>query len=524
MYSSSIHITLLDIIKQLECKDENFLKTKIKFNIEEIDYLLNELKTKEAITIEELIDSYSKFSIQVVDNIENSMKLEDKLDMNNKPLETQDVNKVESIDSTELEDNNVQNVAELEESYSITDDMVTKHTSTLWKYLEIPEDEPEKHSEYDARGVQLTEGSIIGARVRGKKHKHEGTNCDDWFEFSNVDDWILLAVSDGAGSKKYSRIGAKVACKSTIKFLETEFKKLKEDNPDITKQLGLDLKDDVFSNSCSKVTNIVQQSILNAILDVEKTYETNKSLEEFVKVINRELAFNDFACTLIVVVAIPVYINDKKEYLTLSCQIGDGLIGIINVEASYVDAFKILSAPDSGNFAGETDFITSRKMTDIETLMKKTRISRGPISYIFAMTDGVSDDYYPENPHIVRLYFDLVVNGILDNISIDKQNQIDNKEQLLLINAPKPISYPWINNPNIEVYIQYSKRIMNENKLSLEDLWNNKHILDSATLQFFNLPPLDDTNKPEVSLKVWLDNYVERGSFDDRTMVIFESR
>src|SRR5436190_1624232 len=91
--------------------------------------------------------------------------------------------------------------------------------STQWKYLPVPDD-PDKHDEFDARAGSSPENlKIIGARVRGKKHKHEGTNCDDWFEFITAGTWTIITVSDGAGSKVFSRVGALESCRAAAEEL-----------------------------------------------------------------------------------------------------------------------------------------------------------------------------------------------------------------------------------------------------------------------------------------------------------------
>ena len=94
----------------------------------------------------------------------------------------------------------------------LSNEEVTGHTANLWKYIAIPENEPEPFPEYINGTVEFPGSKVIAARVRGKKHKHEGTNCDDWYETANYDKITFVAVSDGAGSKKFSRIGAKESC------------------------------------------------------------------------------------------------------------------------------------------------------------------------------------------------------------------------------------------------------------------------------------------------------------------------
>ena len=88
--------------------------------------------------------------------------------------------------------------------------------AALWKYLPVP-DEPDRHEESASCSGRSPEGmSIVGAQVRGVKHKHEGLNCDDWFEFKSVGPWTMIAVSDGAGSARFSRVGAEQACKAAV--------------------------------------------------------------------------------------------------------------------------------------------------------------------------------------------------------------------------------------------------------------------------------------------------------------------
>src|SRR5262249_13592089 len=102
-----------------------------------------------------------------------------------------------------------------------------------WKYLPLPDKdkEPDWHEENDARFEVSPDGwPLIGARVRGKKHKHEGTHCDDWFAFRVSDPWTVIAVSDGAGSRKFSRVGARAACEAAVTALAGNLsgRKLKE--------------------------------------------------------------------------------------------------------------------------------------------------------------------------------------------------------------------------------------------------------------------------------------------------------
>ncbi len=126
---------------------------------------------------------------------------------------------------------------------ALTDEEVTGHTASLWKYLPVPLSQPEPAPEYLSHFIRFPGSRVVAARVRGKKHKHEGTNCDDWYEVANLGNITLIAVSDGAGSKKFSRIGARESCKAAVGYLSAAFKKVFADNPRLWDVLGRELSD-----------------------------------------------------------------------------------------------------------------------------------------------------------------------------------------------------------------------------------------------------------------------------------------
>lgn len=400
---------------------------------------------------------------------------------------------------------------------NLSDKSVVEYTASLWKNLKIPKSIPESHQQYHFKKIDVKYGIIYGARVRGKKHKNDGTNCDDWFEISNIDDWMLIAVADGAGSKIYSRIGAKIACKSSISYIR---RKLKDIDCNVQNNLCANMDSDEFLNSCSVLASIVQNSFKYAYEQIEQKYTKYKNRAEFKTYAGRDLKFEDFASTLLLTLALPLKVDSNIEFFTISCQIGDGAIASIDANQQYSDCLRILSEADSGAFLGETNFLISPNAVKSENLMSKTKISRRKANFIVAMTDGVSDDYYPNNPEILRLYLDLKLNGMIDFKNRDKV-EISKSSLNLIKDIPSAVSYPCIDNPSIDVKIQYASKIMSSSNLSLKQLWSNPDIIDIASIDMSDCI-LNKTKTVEESLKIWLDNYVERGSFDDRTIVIFK--
>ena len=296
-----------------------------------------------------------------------------------------------------------------DEKKALSDNDVLLRTASMWKYNPIPES-PEPFSEYKNSYENSDGTEIIGARVRGKKHKHNGSNCDDWYDCARVSDCVIAAVSDGAGSKVLSRIGARVSCEAVISKLKNEISSVYEMCPDIKDILSRAFDDTEFTSLCSKLAAIVQDSFLAAFSAVENAYKERLDKTEFEEALGRKPDISDYSGTLLAAVLIPV---KNGEHFIISLQVGDGITAAVNSREDFSDALKILGTPSSGDFAGETEFLTSKEILRPDSLSSRTKILRGKISTLLLMTDGVADDYYPNHPELLRLYIDLMLNGII---------------------------------------------------------------------------------------------------------------
>lgn len=392
----------------------------------------------------------------------------------------------------------------------LSDRDVTAHTAAMWKYNPVPES-PEPYPESICRGDSAGSFSVTAASVRGKKHKHDGSNRDDSFAFEIIDDILVAAVSDGAGSKPFSRIGAKAACEAVIKYSKIRLEAIGRDLPKFRKDLGGALDSGGFGAVCSQIAGMLRDSCAEAFASVEAAAEKRADDPEFEAAVGRKPELKDFSCTLLVTVIIPVETKNGREYLTASIQLGDGMIAAIDENAETAGALIILGDADSGSFAGETEFITSEQFRNPESLMSRTKIRRGKLTSLMMMTDGVADDYYPNNPQLLRLALDLKLNGIMP---MGKKEDTGNAE---LPAVPEPVSYPWVNDGDVLYSLQYAKNVLSETGFTLEELWKNKAVQQKASLAEFGI--VHEKNAAEM-LTIWLDNYVERGSFDDRTLLL----
>ena len=272
------------------------------------------------------------------------------------------------------------------------------------------------------------------------------------------------------------------------------------------------------------LANAVQQAVIKAYEAVEAAFYSRAANSEYAKSLGRSLQLRDLSSTLLLAVVVPLS-ELGRECVLVSCQVGDGMIASLNTQGEFAGALKLLGTPDGGDFSGETDFLTSPQMQNLENLQTRTRISRGLLDTVLVMTDGVSDDYFPNDTELYRLYFDLLVNGVLDGQFSQLEPAKLTTEQIKLFKQiPDPLAFPWVNDQSVKVPVQYTRRICEATGLTLAEIWQDKTVLDLARLELAAQQKQNGQIEVDSSQRLleWLDNYVERGSFDDRTLLIFK--
>lgn len=394
----------------------------------------------------------------------------------------------------------------------LSNEAVTGHTAALWKYRPIPQDQPDPFPEHLTLCQNFPAGRFIGARVRGKKHKHEGTNCDDWFSVSGFQNLLFIAVSDGAGSRKFSRIGAQASCRAAVGCMAKSFSELWTQQPDLAADICLDIQDPRCMNACGVLARAVQEAVLKARDAVEAAFYTRAADPAYEAVLGRTLDFRDLSATLLAAAVIPA---GNAGRLVISCQVGDGMIALVDSKAPFASSLKLMGVPDSGEFSGETEFLTSPKMASLDALQNRTMLSLGRSDTLLIMTDGVADDYFPNETELRRLYFDLLANGILERDA----GPLSAEQLRIYKSLPAPLSYPSVNDQSVQVPLHYTRRILETPGLTPEVLWESRSVLALARQELEGQTALED---PAERLRRWLDNYVERGSFDDRTLAVVE--
>lgn len=395
----------------------------------------------------------------------------------------------------------------------------------LWNYNPVPDD-PDKHDEHYSKSSTSDEGfKIIGARVRGKKHKHDGTNCDDWFEYKVSGSWTIIAVSDGAGSKKLSRVGAKLACETAAGYLFNKLERHKLDDRDIWNEVT---RNSSTGDYDQPDIEYVQTSIHDAMREAhealnKKVDETKNYPEYFDYLGNRVPDIKDFSATLLIAVHTVVNHGKNPKSFVMTCQVGDGMIAAIATNSELNrNELSLLAIPDTGSYGGETDFITSANKLEKGSLVSRTFLIIAPLSALLVMTDGVADDYFPNNPGILNLYGDLVLNRIIDTGTSDSSKI---KSSLL----PLERSVEDIKKADLSESIDRITGADSRTVVKIKSIDKYAGILGRTVQEVVESPELlsasaynDDVEKlsPDKRLENWLDTYYKRGSFDDRSLVI----
>lgn len=256
--------------------------------------------------------------------------------------------------------------------------LVNPDPRSLWECNEPPADSPfpKEHTNFSL--IKFRNSKIVSVSVRGKSHAHKGTHRDDHVisDFFKDTGWSIQIVSDGAGSAQYSRKGSQIACEIVIEKI-TSF--LSE--TDLV-QFEKDLKRKLLNES-DTVNEVLGESLKH--LTIMPAYEAQKAIYDFAK--KNDHVSSDFASTLLFA------ISKRFSFgrVVISFSIGDGAIGAVKDNSS-----KLLMTPDSGEFSGQTIFITMPEIFQSENAeILKSRIGitlfAEGLDSLILMSDGISD-------------------------------------------------------------------------------------------------------------------------------------
>jgi len=234
--------------------------------------------------------------------------------------------------------------------------------------------------------------NIYGASRRGKLHEHEATFREDAMAIDEVDGWLLVAVADGAGSHYLSRVGSNLAVQTCISKMIEVVK-----DPD---------------------GGIPNKFVVKAALEKALQGAWQALYDEYQK---RNIEFKDLSTTLLLLMYYPA------KNLVGVAQVGDGLIAAQLDD----DGIALLGNPESGEYSGQTYFITNHKKEELGSKVY-VYVPSSTARYFFVMTDGVADDIYPPQDHLPALI--KVMPGII-------KDENPSKALLEFLKYPRPGSF-----------------------------------------------------------------------------------
>jgi len=255
---------------------------------------------------------------------------------------------------------------------------------SMWQSFEPDPNSLFPKSHLENSEVNYHDKKIVGASKRGRSHAKDAKFRDDHYEIEidPVSDWTLLVVSDGAGSAKYSREGSKIFCQT----IQSEV--FSDENRNHLNAVEKILQSNEFESKEREIKNhfyfTIGNSLIKGLKKVEEVASANNALVK------------DFSCTI--VVCLTKKINNK--WFIVGYWVGDGGIGVYLNEGAPM----ILGQPDSGEFSGQTRFITMPEiLNNAEDIFSRIRLAYvEDFKALVLMTDGISDAWFHTDSNLFK--------------------------------------------------------------------------------------------------------------------------
>ena len=235
---------------------------------------------------------------------------------------------------------------------------------------------------------------IIASSITGPSHLNRGEKCQDHFNFFSKNENFIGIISDGAGSKDYGKIGARIICDSFV---------------DIFKKTN-------YRNAEEKIIKAIKLARKRAILHRMNKTKSSGNL-------------SDFSATLL-----GVMMFKNKGYFF---HIGDG--AAIGFNHEELENFST-SMPHNGKYSNETFFYT---MNDWQNHLRITPIEN--FNRIVLMSDGVSNFAFKKKTNELENNFIKPIDSFLSNTKLKSKavialkNTLNNKEAQKLSSDDKTL-------------------------------------------------------------------------------------
>ena len=259
---------------------------------------------------------------------------------------------------------------------------VTPDPRTLWKNKPTDPNAPYQIKDAEFQLVKAGERVIVAASKRGRSHANDGTFRDDSFKVEHIPEtgWIIVAVSDGAGSAKFSRAGSKITCETFCRIMKEK------------------LSSEAANAKIDGMTEEERDEALRRTV-LKAAYQCLSDIDAEARA--RNTARKDYSATFL------GYVMKKfgGQWLIVSMGIGDGIIGLLDRD----DQLRLLTEPDGGEYVGQTRFITMNEVWSPSPIERVRTARVSDFRFIMSMTDGVSDPKFETDNNLSdrKLWLDL---------------------------------------------------------------------------------------------------------------------
>ncbi|MBR6975610.1 MAG: protein phosphatase 2C domain-containing protein [Ottowia sp.] len=266
---------------------------------------------------------------------------------------------------------------------------ITPDPRDLWQNIPVPADieypTPDSEAQYIPASPQQQGGAIrnlVAASQRGRSHAHHGKPRDDAFALlvDQHTNWHIMAVSDGAGSAQFSRMGAHLACTKAVRNCLVQLRELEKDKGAIAC-----IQDFVARKGASQLGQVSQA--MNSVLHAAAA-SAYKAIHKEAETTGRVI--HEYAATLLLAICKKF----SSGWFIATFGVGDGAMAVLRAadNASEADgAFdaKLLAEADEGEFSGQTRFLTMKEVFNDRPRIHIAAVA--DFTAIVLMSDGVSD-------------------------------------------------------------------------------------------------------------------------------------
>ena len=280
---------------------------------------------------------------------------------------------------------------------------------SMWKELEPPAELEDRKPHTDMDLIPIGEDKtrkLFFASKRGRSHAHKALFRDDHVTIKYVDDlaWSIIAVADGAGSAKLSRVGSQIACEKSVEYIATVL--LERD--DELKTAILKLKKDNSEQHHNELKNLLYRIL------AEPAFHSARAIQKEAKARNEDV--KHFSTTLLLAIHRRFDFGD----FFAGFWIGDGALSVYKKgQKGEEGKLYLLGTPDGGEYSGQTVFITMNKiMSDANELSKRIHFKLlDDFTALMAMTDGISDPKFDTDSNLNKSEFwDKLWNDLEKNV------------------------------------------------------------------------------------------------------------